>query len=92
MRYRLNKVNNEELSVLGYGCMRFPRKGGKIDMAETERQLLRAIEGGINYFDTAYIYPGSEEALGDSLQKRVEGQGKNCHEAAPLSDEGYRRH
>ncbi len=69
MRYRLNKVNNEELSVLGYGCMRFPRKGGKIDMAETERQLLRAIEGGINYFDTAYIYPGSEEALGEILYK-----------------------
>ncbi len=69
MRYRLNQKNGDSLSILGYGCMRFPRKGGSIDRAETERQLLRAIEGGVNYFDTAYIYPGSEEVLGEILHK-----------------------
>ena len=68
MQYRSDK-NGEKLSVLGYGCMRFPRKGGGIDKAETERQLLHAIELGVNYFDTAYIYPGSEEVLGEILHK-----------------------
>ena len=37
-------------------------------MEETEREILHAIEKGVNYFDTAYIYPGSEEALGTILQ------------------------
>ncbi|MCH5187776.1 MAG: aldo/keto reductase [Oscillospiraceae bacterium] len=68
MQYRPDK-NGEQLSILGYGCMRFPRKGGVIDRSETERQLLHAIEGGVNYFDTAYIYPGSEEVLGEILHK-----------------------
>ena len=68
MQYRSDK-NGEKLSVLGYGCMRFPRKGGGIDKAETERQLLHAIDLGVNYFDTAYIYPGSEEILGEILHK-----------------------
>ena len=68
MQYRHDKYQNP-LSTLGYGCMRFPRKQGHIDMQATEAQLLQAIEGGVNYFDTAYIYPGSEAALGQILQK-----------------------
>jgi predicted aldo/keto reductase-like oxidoreductase len=38
-------------------------------MAETERMILTAIEGGVNYFDTAYMYPNSEETLGTILAK-----------------------
>ncbi len=68
MKYREDKYGNR-LSVLGYGCMRFPRKAGRIDMAKTEEQILRAIDKGINYFDTAYIYQGSEAALGEILEK-----------------------
>ena len=68
MQYRTDRYGNQ-LSVLGFGCMRFPRKLGQIDMAETEREILTAIEGGVNYFDTAYIYPGSEAALGQILEK-----------------------
>ena len=68
MKYRKDKYGND-ISVLGFGCMRFPRKNGNIDMAETERELLAAIDAGINYFDTAYIYPGSEAALGEILKK-----------------------
>ena len=68
MQYRTDKYGNQ-ISALGFGCMRFPRKGGKIDMQETEREILHAIEAGVNYFDTAYIYPGSEAALGEILQK-----------------------
>ena len=68
MQYRLDKYGNR-LSVLGFGCMRFPQKLGRIDLEETEVQILQAIEGGVNYFDTAYIYPGSEAALGQILER-----------------------
>ena len=68
MNYRKDKYGND-LSVLGFGCMRFPQKGGRIDMEATERQILAAIDQGINYFDTAYIYKGSEAALGEILEK-----------------------
>jgi predicted aldo/keto reductase-like oxidoreductase len=50
--------------------MRFPRRLGVIDMKKTEELVMRAIEGGVNYFDTAWIYPGSEDALGGILEKR----------------------
>ena len=68
MQYRLDKYGNR-LSVLGFGCMRFPTKAGRIDLQETQREILTAIEGGVNYFDTAYIYPGSESALGEILDR-----------------------
>ena len=63
MNYRKDKYGNE-LSILGFGCLRFPQKMGKIDMEETEREILLAVEQGINYFDTAYIYGSSEAAIG----------------------------
>ena len=68
MQYRSDKYGNK-LSILGFGCMRFPQKKGKIDMEQTEKQLMAAIEGGVNYFDTAYIYGGSEAAVGEILEK-----------------------
>jgi len=68
MQYRNDRYGNP-LSILGFGCMRFPQKAGRIDMAETEREVLAAIQNGVNYFDTAYIYPGSEAALGEILNR-----------------------
>ena len=68
LNYRTDKYGHP-LSILGYGCMRFPMKMGKIDMEETEKQILFAVDQGVNYFDTAYIYPGSEAALGEILEK-----------------------
>lgn len=64
MQYRKNK-SGEEISLLGYGCMRFSKKGNGIDIDKTEQEIRLAVEGGVNYFDTAYIYPGSEAALGE---------------------------
>ncbi len=66
MQYRLDR-RGEELSILGYGCLRFTKKNGRIDLLKTESEILEAIEGGVNYFDTAYVYSGSEEALGEVL-------------------------
>ena len=68
MQYRNDRYGNP-LSILGFGCMRFPQKAGRIDLAETEREILAAIKHGVNYFDTAYIYPGSEAALGEILAR-----------------------
>ena len=66
MKYRSDKYGNM-ISQLGYGCMRFSRKGGAIDHAKAEQEVLRGIELGVNYFDTAYVYPGSEDCLGRIL-------------------------
>ena len=68
MQYRPDK-NGTMLSALGYGCMRFSRRGAGIDTDKAEKEILRAYELGVNYYDTAYIYPGSEEALGTILER-----------------------
>ena len=68
MKYRKDRYGNE-LSVLGYGCMRFTKRGGNIDLEKAEREIMAAYEAGVNYFDTAYIYPGSEEAIGEIFEK-----------------------
>lgn len=68
MQYRRDRHGNA-ISALGFGCMRLPMSKGKIDLSASEKLLLAAIEGGVNYFDTAYIYPGSEAALGEILSR-----------------------
>ena len=68
MQYRSDRYGNP-ISVLGYGCMRFTQTAGKIDLVKTEKEILEAYRGGVNYFDTAYIYPGSEAALGEILAR-----------------------
>ncbi len=68
MQYRNDKYGTP-LSILGYGCMRFTRKGNGIDIDKAEQELMTAYRAGVNYFDTAYIYPGSEEALGQILER-----------------------
>ena len=68
MQYRKDKYGHD-LSILGYGCMRFSRKGAGIDIDKTEQEILEAFRAGVNYYDTAYIYPGSEAVLGEILAR-----------------------
>ena len=68
MQYRTDKYGNK-ISVLGYGCMRFTKTAGAIDMDKAEKELMAAYEMGINYYDTAYIYGGSEAAIGKIFEK-----------------------
>ena len=68
MQYRKDR-NGTELSVLGFGCMRFTRKGNALDLEKAEKELLAAYRAGVNYYDTAYIYPGSEVLLGTVLSR-----------------------
>ncbi len=67
MQYRKDR-NGNKISVLGYGCMRFPQKNGSIDYEKTKAQIKLAIDHGVNYFDTAYVYPGSEETVGKIME------------------------
>jgi len=68
MQYRKDK-HGEKLSILGYGCMRFSSKNGKIDIDKTETEIMEAYRSGVNYYDSAYVYPGSEAALGLILER-----------------------
>ncbi len=68
MKYRQDKYGNN-ISLLGFGCMRFSRnKLGKTDLEATQQQIMTAYQNGVNYFDTAYIYPESESVLGTILE------------------------
>ena len=66
-------LRNTDISVplLGYGMMRLPTNGDKIDYEKAEALVKRALEAGINYFDTAYFYHKgqSEKFCGDILPK-----------------------
>jgi uncharacterized protein len=70
MQYRSMPKNGEALSVLGFGCMRFPMSEGKIDEARAISQIRMAIDRGVNYVDTAWPYHGgaSEPLLGRALR------------------------
>ncbi|MCF0105136.1 MAG: aldo/keto reductase [Holdemanella sp.] len=68
MNYRKDKYGND-ISILGYGCMRFTQSAGKPDMLKAEKEIMEAYRAGVNYYDTAYIYPGSEACLGEILER-----------------------
>jgi predicted aldo/keto reductase-like oxidoreductase len=72
MQYRKFGKLDWQVSALGFGCMRLPvidGKMGNIDQEKTTEMIHRAIEAGVNYFDTAYVYheQKSEAALGKAL-------------------------
>ncbi len=69
MQYRKNRYG-EDISVLGYGCMRFTSSSIRgIDIDKAEKEIMKAYESGVNYYDTAYIYTGSEAALGEIFER-----------------------
>ena len=68
MQYRKDK-NGNEISVLGYGCMRFTKEGGHADIDKAEKEVMAAIDAGVNYLDTAYVYAGNEAAVGEILAR-----------------------
>lgn len=74
MRYKKLGNTDIEISVLGFGCMRFPMiktdKGDDVDREKTYALIRKAFCLGVNHFDTAYFYCGghSENALGEALK------------------------
>lgn len=77
MTYRTNPSTGDRVSLLGYGCMRWPmrheQEGGDkaVDQEEVNRLVDYAIGHGVNYFDTAppYVQGLSEEATGIALSR-----------------------
>ena len=55
---------------LGFGLMRLPKAGEAIDVEQTKRMVDLFLEAGFTYFDTAWAYPGSEEAIRKALVER----------------------
>ncbi|MEL7655291.1 MAG: aldo/keto reductase, partial [Bacillota bacterium] len=73
MKYRTFEKTGEKISLLGFGTMRLPIVDGqfsKIDEKEATQMIRSAIDRGINYVDTAYMYHdgASEVAVGKALK------------------------
>lgn len=62
----------EETGKLGFGLMRLPRKGVAIDVKQTMQMVDAFMDAGFTYFDTAYVYPGSEAATKKALVDRYD--------------------
>ena len=67
-----NKYFGEIKKNFGFGCMRLPMIGDKVDMEQTKRMADEFIKAGFNYFDTAHGYIGgqSETAFREAVAKR----------------------
>ena len=74
MQNRLIKKTGDEISPLGFGAMRLPLKNGKVDRELARKQIYHAIDNGINFIDTAYLYGDSETFLGEILQGEYRGK------------------
>jgi predicted aldo/keto reductase-like oxidoreductase len=58
------------IKKLGFGLMRLPQKDGVIDIGQVKTMVDRFLEAGFTYFDTAWAYPGSEDAIRQALIER----------------------
>ena len=64
------KTAMENTKKLGFGLMRLPRKALSIDIRQTSQMVDQFLAAGFTYFDTAHVYPGSEEAIRKALVER----------------------
>ncbi|MBU4302444.1 MAG: aldo/keto reductase, partial [Actinobacteria bacterium] len=87
MLYRSMKKTGDDLSVLGFGCMRFPERRGRIDEERATRQVRSAIDRGVNYLDTAFPYHmgASEPFLGRALSEGYRDRIKLATKLPPWS-------
>jgi hypothetical protein len=65
-----NDMFEKEIKKLGFGLMRLPQKDGAIDVDQVKEMVDRFMEAGFSYFDTAWAYPGSEDAIRQALVER----------------------
>ena len=60
----------EDIKKLGFGLMRLPQKDEKIDIEQTKQMVDAFLAAGFTYFDTAWAYEGSEDAIRQALVER----------------------
>ena len=78
MQYRVIQKTGDEISPLGYGAMRLPLKNGKIDRIKAKELIYHAIDNGVNFIDTAFLYGDSESFLGEVIQGKYKDKVKIC--------------
>ena len=61
---------DREIKKLGFGLMRLPKKDDAIDVEQVKEMVDRFMDAGFTYFDTAWAYDGSEEAIRKALVER----------------------
>lgn len=89
MQNRLIKKTGDEISPLGFGAMRLPLKNGKINRELAKEQIYHAIDSGINFIDTAYLYGDSETFLGEVLQGEYRDKVKICTKLPSINVRKY---
>ena len=89
MQYRLIQKTGDEISPLGFGAMRLPMKNGKIDRNEASKLIYHAIDNGVNFIDTAYLYGDSESFLGEVLQGEYGDKVKICTKLPTINVRKY---
>ena len=89
MQNRLIKKTGDEISPLGFGAMRLPLKNGTINRELAKKQIYHAIDSGINFIDTAYLYGDSETFLGEVLQGEYKDKVKICTKLPSINVRKY---
>ncbi|WP_458455220.1 aldo/keto reductase [Methanobrevibacter sp.] len=89
MQNRLIPKTGDELSPLGFGAMRLPQKNGKIDRTKARELIYYAIDNGVNFIDTAYLYGDSESFLGEILTPEIRSKVKICTKLPSINVRKY---
>ncbi|WP_405274703.1 aldo/keto reductase [Methanobrevibacter sp.] len=89
MQNRIIRKTGDEISPLGFGAMRLPLKNGKVDRELAKEQIYHAIDNGINFIDTAYLYGDSETFLGEILQGEYKDKVKLCTKLPAINIRKY---
>ena len=89
MQKRLIKKTGDEISALGFGAMRLPLKNGKIDRVKAKELIYHAIDSGVNFIDTAYLYGDSESFLGEIITPEIRPKVKICTKLPSINVRKY---
>ena len=66
----MNAPINMNKKKLGFGLMRLPKKDNEIDIEQVKEMVDLFMAAGFTYFDTAFVYSGSEDAIRQALVER----------------------
>lgn len=68
--YSIGEDGAHGIKKLGFGLMRLPKAGEAIDVEQTKQMVDLFMDAGFTYFDTAWAYAGSEDAIREALVER----------------------